>query len=469
MSDFASFERAFHGDLVTPSHPDYESSLKRWAANSERRAAIVAYAKDEDDVRTALLYARAQGLRIAVKGGGHNPSGASSIEGGLVIDLSRYINSVRIDPETKLGYVGGGALWRDINGAAIKHGLAMTSGTVSHTGVGGLTLGGGFGYFTGKYGLVIDHLVQATIVVASGEKLVASTSQNSDLFWALRGGGSNFGVVTEFVFQLHPQLTDVFAGFLVFAPQAMEDVMRLIEAKFDNGMTEKEMASVVAAIGPGGQPCIMMILFYDGTEEEGREHFKPFFELKHIVADMCRGMPYDESNTLQDAGTPHGSNYYLRSVSIPRPSTKMALQVRDAVFELSEANPDIHTTCVFEHWSLAKVLSVPPEATSFNRSEKLSIVIAIQYDNDTPDSLRRVREIVDKLMKIAGGDARKNIGYANFNSDAPSHYASSADVVLSEEQTKALFGSNIARLRQIKKRYDPDMVFAKWFAIKPAA
>ncbi|KAI0048427.1 FAD-binding domain-containing protein [Auriscalpium vulgare] len=447
MSDLASFERAFHGDIVTPSHPDYESSLKRWAANSQRRAAVVAFVKDEDDVRTALLYAQAQGLRIAVKGGGHNPAGASSIEDGL------------------LGYVGGGALWSDVNGAAIKHGLVMTSGTVSHTGVGGLTLGGGFGYLAGQYGLAIDHLIQATVVIASGEKLVASASQNSDLFWAIRGGGSNFGVVTEFVFQLHAQSTMVFAGILVLAPPAMEDVMHIVETKYDEGMSEKETAHVVVALGPGGQPCIMLLLFYNGTEEEGRDNFKPFFELKPIVADMCRAMPYDEANTLQDALVPHGGNYYLKSVSLPRPSTKIAVQIRDAVYELSKANPDIHITFIFEHWSLVKVFSVPPETTAFNRTRELSTVASIKYDTDTPESLRRVREIVDKLTNIAVGDARANVGYANYNSDI----AANADVVLSEEQTKALFGANIARLQELKKKYDPDMVFAKWFAIQPAA
>ncbi|KAI0046096.1 FAD-binding domain-containing protein [Auriscalpium vulgare] len=467
MSHFASFEGAFHGDLVTPSHPEYELSLKRWAANSQRRAAIVAFVKDEDDVRAALLYAQAQGLRIAVKGGGHNPAGASSIEGGLVIDLSRHLNGVRIDPETKLGYVGGGALWSDVNGAAIKHGLVMTSGTVSH--VYWLTLGGGFGYLSGQYGLVVDHLVQATVVIASGEKLIASASENTDLFWAIRGGGSNYGVVTEFVFQLHAQSTTVFAGFLVFAPPAMEAVMRLIEAKFDEGMSEKETAHVAVALGPGGQPCIMMVLFYNGTEEEGREHFKPFFELEYIVADMCKAMPYDQVNAIQDPWVPHGGNYYLKSVSLPRPSAKMAVQIRDAVYELAKSNPDIHITFIFEHWSLVNVLSVPPEATAFNRARSLSTMMSIKYDNDTPDSLRRVREIADKLTQIAIGDAKANVGYANYNSDAPSHFAANADVVLSEEQTKSLFGSNIARLQDIKKRYDPDMVFAKWFAITPAA
>ncbi|KAI0047616.1 FAD-binding domain-containing protein [Auriscalpium vulgare] len=468
MSDFASFERAFHGDIVNPSHPDYESSLKRWAANSQRRAAVVAFVKNEDDVRAALLYAQAQGLHIAVKGGGHNPAGSSSIEGGLVVDLSRHLNRVRIDPEGKLAYVGGGALWSDVNGAAIKHGLVMTSGTVSHVRH-RLTLGGGFGYLTGQYGLVIDHLIQATVVVASGEKLIASASQNTDLFWALRGGGSNFGVVTEFVFQLHAQSTTVFAGSLVLAPPAMEDLMRLIEEKFDQGFSEKETAHLGAALGPGGNPCIMMVLFYNGSEEEGREHFKPFFENKFVIADMCKAMSYDEANTMQDAWVPHGGNYYLKSVFLPRPSTEIALQVRDAVYEASKTNPDIHVTCIFEHWSLGKVASVPPEATAFNRSRSLSTLMSIKYDNDTPDALRRVREIADKLSQIIVGNARANVGYANYNSDVPNSFAPNADSVLSDEQTRALFGPNMTRLQEIKRKYDPKMIFAKWFAIKPAA
>ncbi|KAI0039132.1 FAD-binding domain-containing protein [Auriscalpium vulgare] len=353
-----SNERAFHGDIVTPTHPDYVSSLKRWSANSQRRTLVIAFVRDEDDVRTALLYAQAQGLRIAIRGGGHNPAGASSIENGLVIDLSRPLNDIKIAPEAKRGYVGGGALWSDVNGAVtesdvngavIKHGLVMTSGTVSHTGVGGLTLGGGFGYLTGQYGLVIDHLIQATVVIASSEKLIASVSQNTHIFWAIHGGRSNFGVVTEFVFQLHAQSTMVLAGVLVLAPPAMEDVMQIREAKFDEGMSEKETARVVVALGPGGQPCVMLLLFYNGTEEEGREHFKPFFELKQIVADMCRAMPYNEVNTLQDEWVPHGGNYYLKSASLPCPSARIAIQIRAAVYEAAKANPDIHSNYISEH------------------------------------------------------------------------------------------------------------------------
>ncbi|KAI0063172.1 FAD-binding domain-containing protein [Artomyces pyxidatus] len=472
MSDFASLKKEFHGDLVTPDHPDYEASLARWAANSQRRAAVVAFVKDADDVRAALLYARALNLRIAVRGGGHNPAGSSSIEGGLVIDLSRYLAGVKVDVDKRLAYVGGGALWSTVNTECAKHGLVMPGGTISHTGVGGLTLGGGFGYLTGQYGLVIDNLEQATVTLASGITLTASAHENQDLFWGLRGGGSNFGVVTEFVFRVHPHAPNVFAGMLVLVPDALETVARIIERKWDAGMLEKEMYHLLIATGPGNMPCITLILFWDGSEEEGRAHFKEFFDLgPMIIADMCRDMPYVDVNSLQDAGVPHGRNYYFKSVNQPRPNPATVLAARDTVFALQKEHPDVLITFVFENWSMRKVCSIPNESTAFQRSMDLTCLVALTYEHNTPEGLREVRAISDALTGVVAahsGVTNGNVGYANYNSDAPSVFDANTDVVLSARQTEVLFGSGHARLREIKKKYDPDMVFAKWFAIRPA-
>ncbi|KAI0061839.1 FAD-binding domain-containing protein [Artomyces pyxidatus] len=472
MSDFSAFEKTFHGDIVTPSHPSYAASIARWAANSQRNAAVVAFVKDTDDVRAALLYAKAQNLRIAVRGGGHNPAGSSSIEGGLVIDLSRYLAGVRVDADAKLAYVGGGALWGTVNEECAKHGLVTPGGTVGHVRMLPLTLGGGFGYLSGQYGLAIDNLEKATVVLASGATVTASEQENPDLFWGLRGGGSNFGVVTEFVYRLHPHPGNVFAGMLILAPPALEAVMRIVEKRWEAGLSPKETYHVAITTGPGGMPCIVIILFWDGTEAEGRESFKEFFGLGPlIIADMCKEMPYPVVNTLQDPGVPHGRNYYLKSVSLPRPSVDIAVAVRDAVFSLQKEHPDMAILFIFENWSLDKICSVPDDATAFQRSKALSTVASITYENSTPEGLREVRKVSDTLTGIvsSGGLDGKNVGYANYNSDAPSMIDPNGDTQLSAAQTEALFGVNHARLRELKKKYDPDMVFAKWFAIQPAA
>ncbi|CUA78499.1 6-hydroxy-D-nicotine oxidase [Rhizoctonia solani] len=212
-----------------PGDPGY--SNKRWAANAERNAAAVACPATPEDVVQALAFAQGkapydsqQRLHLAVKGGGHTPSGASSSEGGLVIDLQPNMHSVRVDPDAKLAYVGGGCLWEEVDEATAPHGLASVAGIVGHTGVGGLTLGGGFGWLCSQHGLVIDNLVQATVVTSPGDILTASDSQNADLFWALRGGGANFGVVTEFVLKLHEQRPDLYTATLLFPPPSLEKV-----------------------------------------------------------------------------------------------------------------------------------------------------------------------------------------------------------------------------------------------------
>ncbi|KAI0059702.1 FAD-binding domain-containing protein [Artomyces pyxidatus] len=475
MSDFATFEDTFHGDIVTPTHPGYADALIRWAKNSQRNAAVVAFAKDTDDVRAALFYAKAQNLRMTVKGGGHNPAGSSSVEGGLVIDLSRYMADVRVDADAKLAYVGGGALWRTVNGECAKYGLVTPGGTVGHVGgslavLSALTLGGGYGFLTGQYGLVIDNLEKATVVLASGETVTASEQENADLFWAIRGGGSNFGVVTEFVFRLYPHSGNVFSGLLFLKLDALESVVRVIEKKWEAGMSEKEAYHLVITRTPEGTPCIVLILFFDGTESEGRSNFEGFFGLGPlIIVDRCKEMSYSSSNGLQDETLPHGRNYYLKSVSLARPSVEIAFAVRDAVYAQQKEHPDMAISFVFENWSLGKVWSVSDDATAFQRSKGLSTMLSIVYENDTPEGLQEVRKVAEAISGIVSGYAGgENVGYANYNSDAPSRIGMDGDTKLSAVQTQAYFGSNHVRLRELKKKYDPDMVFTKWFAIQPA-
>ncbi|KAG6824886.1 hypothetical protein H0H87_010821, partial [Tephrocybe sp. NHM501043] len=252
MDDFNAFKSSFKGDIVTPDDPDYQKAISRWAVNAQRRAKVVAFVKNAVDVGLAIAYARTSGLPIAIRGGGHSPAAASSSEGGLVIDLSRYLNEARVDPEKQVVYVGGGALWDVVDSEAIKHGLATVGGTVNHTGVGGLVLGGGYGWLSPEHGLAIDNLVQATVVTADGSVLTASDAENQDLFFGIRGGGCNFGVVTEFVLRLHPQRRTVYAGILVLRPPSLEKLVGVTSAWFE-GAGEKESMIQIMTMGPDGQ------------------------------------------------------------------------------------------------------------------------------------------------------------------------------------------------------------------------
>ena len=210
------------------------------------------FPKDNADVSLAIEFATSNNIPLAIKGGGHNPSGASSIDDGLCIDLARYFDTARVDPEQRLVYVGGGAIWKTVDHAAIAHGLATPGGTVNDTGVGGLTLGGGYGWLTGEHGLVIDNLVQATVVLADGSVVTASSISHPDLFWGLRGGGCNFGVVTEFVFKVHPQRKTVFAGPLIFTPPQLGKLSEAVD-QWRTLRGEKEATQVALTRSPDKQ------------------------------------------------------------------------------------------------------------------------------------------------------------------------------------------------------------------------
>ncbi|KAA1469062.1 FAD-binding domain-containing protein [Dentipellis sp. KUC8613] len=465
MSDLSSFKKVFKGDVVTPDSPEYEQAIARWAANSQRRAAVVAFVKDADDVSAALKYAREHKLPIAVKGGGHNPAGASSVEGGLVIDLSRHITGVRIDEEKKLGYVGGGALWKNVDETAIKYGLAGVGGTVNHTGVGGLTLGGGFGYLTGDHGLVVDNLVQATVVTADGSILAANKTENPDLFWALRGGGSNFGVVTEFVFQLHPQRSTVFGGMIVFPGFVVDQLMPILVEKFSKGLDPKETFMQVLTLDPAGRPCIVFTVFYNGSEEEGRAHYKPFYDLKPVM-DTCREIPYEKLNTIQNDKVEHGRNYYMKPAYLIRPDLNVTKKLLERLPQLVATHKDAieGITFVIEYWSLKKACSVPAGETAFIRDPRLSGVANVVFRENTPEHLKLTRQIASELIEITQtlpeNTQGSGTGYGNYSAlyiEAPQ-----------ANNAQALFGANYSRLTELKKKYDPDMVFSKWFTIAPA-
>ncbi|TDL29770.1 FAD-binding domain-containing protein [Rickenella mellea] len=466
MADFKSFKSVFKGDIVTQSDLDYEASISRWAINAARRAKYVAFVKDAEDVSVAVKFASAARLPISIKGGGHNASGASSVEDGLVIDLSRYLNGVEIEPSKKIAKVQGGALWATVDKDAIQHGLATVGGTVNHTGVGGLTLGGGYGWLSGQHGLTIDNLIQATVVVADGSILTANDTQNSDLFWAIRGGGSNFGVCTEFIFQLHEQRRTVFSGPMIFPPPAIEEFMKVTQEWWKNGPSDKEAMIHGLSRGPDGNPVIIAIPFFNGSEAEGRAKFKAFFALKPIM-DMCREIPYEELNSMlhtQNTFATPGRNAYMRGVVWREPRIDTFAAELEKVTEFS-ADGTYQVTVLFEYFQLAKVNSRGPDATAFrSRGPQLNVLCVAYWVNDTPEKSAKGRAIAHELNNIVESFEseqpleHENSGYTNCESDE----------VVTLDRKLRVFGNNYPRLQQIKKKYDPEMLFRRWWAITPA-
>ncbi|PIL36858.1 hypothetical protein GSI_00548 [Ganoderma sinense ZZ0214-1] len=461
---FESFKAAFKGDIVTPGDSTYDQSIARWAKNAARKAAVVAFVKDPEDVALALKYAKEANLVIAIKGGGHNPSGASSSEGGLVIDLSRYLNGVTVDAEKKLGYVGGGAIWETVDKTAIEYGLATVGGTVNHTGVGGLILGGGYGWLGGAYGLAIDNLVQATVVTADGRILTANDKENADLFWGIRGAGSNFGVVTEFVLQLHPQRLTIFCGLAIFSPDKLEALLDLTQAWLNNNPSSNEGMMQGFVRGPERRPCAIAFMFYNGSEAEGRENFKAFFDL-NPVADFTSEKPYEVLNSLQNSFAGPGQNVYMKGCFLPREFPRTLLPtVFQRVTELSEPEK-YNVVLLFEYISLGKANSVPDDATAFRRNLTANVLAVVYAQEESDEVFKYSRDACHEICGLITGKAADNLGYGNYNPDSE---AQPAGGVVAASKAEANFGANYKRLQEIKKKYDPELLFRKWFVINPA-
>ncbi|KAF9452162.1 FAD-binding domain-containing protein [Macrolepiota fuliginosa MF-IS2] len=469
MTSIPDLTSRIKGDVITPDHPEYGKSLQRWAVNAERNAAVVVFVKNESDVSTAISYARTNNLPVAIRGGGHNATGASSTEGGLVIDLSRHLNLVRIDPEKRLAYVGGGALWEAVDKAAIEHGLATPGGTVNHTGVGGLILGGGFGWLSGEHGLTIDNLVQVTLVSADGSVHKANDTENPDLFFGVRGGGCNFGVVTEFVLALHPQRRTVFSGPIIFPGTHLEKIVDAAKDWYAN-TSPKEAMIMMTTCEPDGTPVVPCYIFYNGSEEEGRAKFKRFYDIGP-VADMTKEVPYEVLNSLQNPMVNHGNGVYWKGVAHEGPSYKPIAMGHEKIVEIVKAGK-FHANAIYEWIPLQKINSVPGNRTAYRRIPNPNCLIVVGWPGKTHsgEKVAEARPLAYEIAAcLAGGLAAlkdvKSQGYSNYDPDPEGIVGEKGGV---KDKALLAFGANYPTLQRIKKKYDPENIFNKWFAITPA-
>ncbi|KAG8809385.1 hypothetical protein FRC17_003472 [Serendipita sp. 399] len=439
----------FTGDLVVPSDADYDSALNRFARNARRNAGLVAFAKSPQDVSLVINHASTNRIPLVIRGGGHSTSGSSSTQGGIVVDLSRHLNTVRVDEANKLGYVGGGADWAAVDAETIKYGLATVGGTVNHTGV-----------------------VQATIVTADGSILTVNETTNSDLFWGIRGGGCNFGCVTEFVFKLHPQPRHVFAGPLIFPYPRIAEVAIAAEQWYASAGDKEGLVIITTNKGMSGGPELVVIVFFNGDEDEGRRRYKPLFDLGPIMS-LAGMIPFEKLNAMQNDNISYGQNYHLTGFTRPSLPPDVASKAFDMLVEIANApsEADLQMVLIWEYHILRKLSSVSPDATAFPmRVQRPLTVMLVTWNKDsdqlTADAKSRLKRLqafcegaLASVFDEKGGKTAYDTGYTNTEMGDPG----SVDVA------RAMYGTNYPRLQQLKKKYDPNMMFKTWYPILPAA
>jgi len=305
----------FGGELTGPGDGRYDELRRCHNGMIDKRPALVASCRGAADVAHAVRFAIAEDLEIAVRGGGHSVAGLSLSDGGLVVDLS-LMRGVDVDPGARLARVQGGALWTDVNREAHSHGLAVTGGAISTTGVGGYTLGGGLGWLMGAFGLAVDNLVEAEVVLASGDIVRANESSHPDLFWALRGGGGNFGVVTSFTFALHP-VADVVGGLVAHPIDAAGDLLRYYrEFTADVPDALEVFAGLVHAPDGSGLPLAAFVLCHAGPQDQAEQDVQQLVEWGNPVMSEVGPIPYPIMNTLLDDGYPRGALNYWKSTFV---------------------------------------------------------------------------------------------------------------------------------------------------------
>jgi FAD/FMN-containing dehydrogenase len=448
---------AVQGEIVTPEDDGYAEARRIWnGAHDGRRPALVVRCTGPADVIAAVGFARSNDLTIAVRGGGHSVAGFSTSDGGIVIDLSR-MNGVRVDPAARRATVGGGAVWADVDHETQAHGLATTGGLVSSTGVGGFTLGGGIGWTMRKFGLACDNLVGADVVTADGRLVHASGTENAELLWGLRGGGGNFGIVTQFELELHPLGPTVYAGPIFYPADADRDLLRVFRDWVATAPDEITALVNLTTAPPlpvipeqwHGKKVAAFIATFAGSAEEGDELVRTFRDVAEPVADLLGPTPYHVIQTLIDPLWPKGIHSYFKATNLARLDDDLV----DRLAEIHLASPgpqcEIHV-----HQMGGAVARVADGATAFAERSMPFVLNAVTGWRDA-DAGPSHREWARAVI-AAAADASTGRAYVNFLGDPDAARTSYSD-------------ETYARLVSLKNDYDPTNVFRMNQNIEPQA
>ena len=354
----AAFAATLRGQLIRPEDAGYDEARHVWNGSIDRRPGLIVRCAGTADVIASVSFARTHGLLVAVRGGGHSIAGHSVCDGGMVIDLSR-MKSVRIDPAARIARAEPGVLWSELDHEAQAFGLATTGGVVSHTGIAGLTLGGGQGWLMSKHGLAVDNLLSVDIVTADGRLLTANTRENEDLFWGIRGGGGNFGIVTSFEYRLHPVGPIILAGMLLYPLDQARDVLAFYR-DYSLHTPDEMICGAGLLTSPDGIPMVTLIPAWFGDHPEGERYLKPMREFGRPAADLVGPVPYVAHQKFLDPAVPHGIPRYLKMGYVP----EMPAEFIDFVVQHYSRTPSPLSFILFN--TMKGVLTrVSPDATAF--------------------------------------------------------------------------------------------------------
>jgi len=455
--DLDAFASGFKGTLLTPGAKGYDEARTIWNAMIDRRPGLIVQCSNADDVSRAVKFAGERGLLLSVRGAGHNIAGNAVCEGGLMVDLSP-MNSVEVNAKTRRARIGPGATLGDVDQAVQKHGLVLPVGINSTTGISGLTLGGGFGWLSRTFGLTIDNLVSAEVVTADGQKVTASATDHSDLFWGLRGGGGNFGVVTSFEFNLHPFGPDVIAGLIVHPFKDVAQLLRAYREAVAKAPEELTCWVVMRKAPPlpflsaevHGKEVVVFAMVYAGSVADGEKAVKPIRAIGTPIADVVGPTKYVEFQTAFDPLLTPGVRNYCKSHDFLKLDDGLIDALIDAVGKL----PTEHCEVFIGNLGGA-VARVAADATAYtHRDAQFVMNVHTRWESPGDDArcVRWARELFDRTSAFATGGV-----YVNFMPEDET------------DRVAAAYGVNHDRLMKLKNQYDPRNLFRMNQNIRPTS
>ena len=440
---------SLRGALLLAGDAGYDQARRVLNESINKHPALIVQPTGVADIRNAVNFARERNLLLAVKCGGHSPSGKSTCDGGMQIDLSHF-RSARVDPVARRAYVAGGSLLGELDHEAMALGLVTTAGTVSHTGIGGLTLGGGFGRLARRFGLALDNVQGVDIVTADGQLLHASGKENKDLYWGVRGGGGNFGIVTGFEFGLHPMQRQIIGGNLVFPFERAREILEFY-ADYSHNVPDDMYVDFFMSLPPGGKPggVGIHVCYSGGSTDQAEKLLAPARKLGTPVADTIKAQDYEAIQRSTDRSDPRNEGTYLKSGFISDFKGSMI----DALVNGFRPDPARATIVFFQH-SGGAIGRIAPDATAFphrHSKNNMFAVVSWNLDNDAAPHTRFIKDYWATLEPFTDGYYTNEVGDE------------------AQNIVDVNYQGNIGRLRKIKYRYDPGNLFRLNANVLPSA